>query len=59
MSEASIAVKKLHRIRKLWQKIRGTRVNTPKYRKAIDEIGVLSKQYQKLVRAARKPKKLK
>jgi hypothetical protein len=59
MSEASIAIRKLGRIRKLWQKVRGTRVNTPKYRKAIDKIGVLSKEYQRLVKALKKPKKSK
>jgi hypothetical protein len=59
MREASIAIEKLRRIRKLWQKVRGTRVNTPKYRKAIAQIGVLSKEYQKLVNAVRKPKKSK
>jgi hypothetical protein len=52
MTRPSTAIKKLRRIRKLWQSVKGTRVNTPRYNKIIDKISVLSKQYQKLVKAA-------
>ncbi len=59
MTRPSTAIKKLRRIRKLWQSVRGTRVNTPRYKRIINKIGVLSKQYQKLFEAAKKPKKSK
>jgi hypothetical protein len=51
---ASEAIEKLTRIEKLWEQLRSTRANTPEYKRLVNEIGVLSLEYQKLAEAGRK-----
>ena len=40
------AIDKLRRIEYLWEKLRGTKINTPEYKTLTHEIGVLSMEYQ-------------
>ena len=56
MTEASIAIEKLRHIEELWEKLKGTKTNTPEYKALISEIGALSIEYQRLVDAAGLPK---
>jgi hypothetical protein len=48
------AIEKLTRIEQLWEQLRSTRTDTPEYKRLVNEIGVLSMEYQKLAEAARK-----
>jgi hypothetical protein len=51
---ANEAIEKLTRIEHLWEQLRSTKPNTPEYKKLVNEIGVLSAEYQKLAEAGRK-----
>jgi hypothetical protein len=51
---ANEAIEKLARIEQLWEQLRGAKTNTPEYKKLVNEIGVLSMEYQKLAEAGRK-----
>jgi hypothetical protein len=51
---ANEAIEKLTHIEQLWEQLGSTKANTPEYKKLVNEIGVLSMEYQKLVEAGRK-----
>jgi hypothetical protein len=51
---ANEAIEKLARIEQLWEQLRSARTNTPEYKRLVNEIGVLSMEYQKLAEAGRK-----
>jgi hypothetical protein len=51
---ANEAIEKLARIERLWEQLRGTKTDTPEYKRLVNEIGVLSMEYQKLAEAGRK-----
>lgn len=53
MSDASIAIDKLKRIEESWEKLKGIKTNAPEYSPMIEQIAVLSADYQKLVEAAK------
>jgi hypothetical protein len=51
---ANEAIEKLARIERLWEQLRTTKTDTPEYKRLVNEIGVLSMEYQKLAEAGRK-----
>ncbi|HEY4837547.1 MAG TPA: hypothetical protein VIH72_03005 [Candidatus Acidoferrales bacterium] len=51
---ANEAIEKLTRIEQLWEQLRSTKTDTPEYKRLVNEIGVLSMEYQKLAEAGRK-----
>jgi hypothetical protein len=51
---ANEAIEKLARIEQLWEQLRSARTNTPECKRLVNEIGVLSIEYQKLAEAGRK-----
>jgi len=51
---ANEAIEKLTRIEQLWEQLKSTRTNAPEYKRLVNEIGVLSMEYQKLAEAGRK-----
>jgi hypothetical protein len=53
VSEASIAIDKLRHIEELWEKLKAVKPNTVPYSALIQQIGVLSKEYQHLAEAAK------
>ncbi len=55
MSDASVAIDKLKRIEKLWEKLKELKTNAPEYASLVKQIAVLSAEYQKLVEAAKTP----
>jgi len=52
VTDASIAIEILRRIKELWEKLKGAKTNTLEYNALIKEIGILSVEYQKLVDSA-------
>ena len=54
MIESSVAIVKLRNIEELWEKLKGSKTNTPEYTTLITRIGTLSNEYQTLVELARK-----
>jgi hypothetical protein len=59
MNNASMAIEKLRRIEELWEQLRMTKTNTPRYRTIVKQIGVLSMEYHELAEAAKKPEESK
>lgn len=51
---ANEAIETLTRIEQLWEQLKSARTKTPEYERLVNEIGVLSTEYQKLAEAARK-----
>ena len=51
---ASEAIEKLTHIEQLWEQLRGAKTNTPEYKRLVNEIGVLSMEYQKLAEEGKK-----
>jgi hypothetical protein len=45
MNAMTIAADKRRRIECLWEKLRGTRIDTPEYKTLVHEIGVLVVEY--------------
>jgi hypothetical protein len=54
---ASVAIDKLKHIEQLWEQLRGTRIDTPEYKRIVNEIGVLSMEYHKIFEASEKSEK--
>jgi hypothetical protein len=49
MDAAVVGADKLRRINQLWEKLRGTKTDTPEYKRLINEIGVLSMEYHQVI----------
>jgi hypothetical protein len=58
MSEANVALDKLQAIQHLWTELGRTGLNTPEYEALMNKIRVLSAEYQALVDAALKRKRV-
>jgi hypothetical protein len=54
MSYATVVIDKRRRIEALWEKLRGTKTDTPEYNAIVNEIGVLAMEYHGLVDLERK-----
>lgn len=48
MNAVELAADKLRHINQLWEKLRGTKTDTPEYKRLINEIGVLSMEYHQV-----------
>jgi hypothetical protein len=54
-NETSVATEQLRRVRESWRQLGHTKLNTPEYQTLLNEIAVLSAEYQVLINARKKP----
>jgi hypothetical protein len=59
MNDTKPAIDKLQRIQKLWAELGITKLNSPEYQTIMNDIRVLSAEYQVLVDAPKQPGKSK